>query len=171
MCAKNLCIHQLYYKISYFSFGKKRRTISRPPVFGSLFLVGTHQLFSVLSFWWRLTAFFGSLFLVGTHQLLRINFFLYFIISNSRNFNNPFLQIFLFNYTVVFTPLIGARVRHDGSFHVQFVVLTYACLFHAPADIRTLLSPPSVGTDHDPEHLARREPSMRGIDVHNKVMR
>lgn len=64
--------------------------------------------FSVLSFWWRLTAFFGSLFLVGTHQLLRINFFLYFIISNSRNFNNPFLQIFLFNYTVVFTPLIVA---------------------------------------------------------------
>ena len=108
MCAKNLYIHQLYYKISYFSFGKKRRTISRPPVFGSLFLVGTHQLFSVLSFWWRLTAFFGSLFLVGTHQLLRINFFLYFIISNSRNFNNPFLQIFLFNYTVVFTPLIVA---------------------------------------------------------------
>ena len=83
MSAKNLCIHQLYYKISYFSFGKKRRTISRPPVFGSLFLV-------------------------GTHQLLRINFFLYFIISNSRNFNNPFLQIFLFNYTVVFTPLIVA---------------------------------------------------------------
>lgn len=64
--------------------------------------------FSVPSFWWRLTAFFGSLFLVGTHQLLRINFFLYFIISNSRNFNNPFLQIFLFNYTVVFTPLIVA---------------------------------------------------------------
>lgn len=53
-------------------------------------------------------AFFSSLFLVGTHQLLRINFFLYFIISNSRNFNNPFLQIFLFNYTVVFTPLIVA---------------------------------------------------------------
>jgi hypothetical protein len=77
--------------------------------------------FSVPSFWWGLTsffqfslfggdspAFFSSLFLVGTHQLLRINFFLYFIISNSRNFNNPFLQIFLFNYTVVFTPLIVA---------------------------------------------------------------
>lgn len=64
--------------------------------------------FSVPSFWWGLTSFFSSLFLVGTHQLLRINFFLYFIISNSRNFNNPFLQIFLFNYTVVFTPLIVA---------------------------------------------------------------
>lgn len=42
--------------------------------------------FSVLSLWWRLTAFFGSLFMVGTHQ-----FFDYIILEIELD-DNTFIK-------------------------------------------------------------------------------